>query len=360
MRLDSREIVGQYLPEMKPVVWVEGPLLVHRPPTRDCDGTTQSRSPGSSKLRSMLPSLVHSILCVLFMYGGLRLAEPVQLWFRSYHGPELSPPRLPDASLARDPGARGIVQMPGTTREPGTTGSGEEAGFAALHSGHTRDRSLLSRAGLPSSSSPAPAGDLSQTLARESSLASATQALLSSREACRWDLSLHWRYSESMFEPVKVKQLGSNRTNGFKRYAETRSRVGRHGVLVRERPHPYPSQVLASLSLLALLQELQQLKQNLPRPRELIVVTTTLARTFQKLHMLGLINSLRSARCPLLWVVVEGGRASAETASLLRSSGLPYVHLAAGNVKDAGHWQGREVLEYSLRLHGLRCAKANV
>jgi len=67
---------------------------------------------------------------------------------------------------------------------------------------------------------------------------------------------------------------------------------------VREHPHPYPAQVLQSLSVLALLQELQQLGQDPPRLRQLIVVTTTLARTFQKLHMLGLINSLRSARCP--------------------------------------------------------------
>lgn len=124
---------------------------------------------------------------------------------------------------------------------------------------------------------------------------------------------------------------------------------------MRERPLPYLSQVLQSLSMLALLQELHQLGQDAQPPRQLIVVTTTLARTFQKLHMMGHINSLRSARCPLHWVVVEGGRASEETASLLRGSGLPHVHLAAGSSKDAERWQGREILEYSLRLHGLRC-----
>eukprot|EP00850_Spirogloea_muscicola_P004399 SM000019S04943 [mRNA] locus=s19:89925:93080:- [translate_table: standard] len=50
------------------------------------------------------------------------------------------------------------------------------------------------------------------------------------------------------------------------------------------------------------------------------------------LHMTGLIAALRLVRAPLLWLVVEDSPRSNDTAWLLASSGLPYVHLRSGTL----------------------------
>eukprot|EP00850_Spirogloea_muscicola_P022904 SM000317S12249 [mRNA] locus=s317:97335:99749:- [translate_table: standard] len=89
----------------------------------------------------------------------------------------------------------------------------------------------------------------------------------------------------------------------------------------------------------------------------------------QALHMTGLIAALRSVRAPLLWLVVEDSPRSNDTAWLLASSGLPYVHLRSGTLlplsdQDDGSaaaggaaatLRGREL---RMREHALRYIRA--
>lgn len=63
-------------------------------------------------------------------------------------------------------------------------------------------------------------------------------------------------------------------------------------------------------------------------PRKLlIVVTPTYSRPFQAYYLNRLAHTLRIIPHPLLWIVVEMERQSAETARILRGAGLMYRHL---------------------------------
>ncbi|KAJ6823375.1 putative beta-1,4-xylosyltransferase IRX9H [Iris pallida] len=59
----------------------------------------------------------------------------------------------------------------------------------------------------------------------------------------------------------------------------------------------------------------------------LIVVTPTYKRPFQAYYLNRLAHTLRVVRAPLLWIVVEMSSQSAETARLLRETGVMYRHL---------------------------------
>ncbi|KAJ6830705.1 putative beta-1,4-xylosyltransferase IRX9H [Iris pallida] len=59
----------------------------------------------------------------------------------------------------------------------------------------------------------------------------------------------------------------------------------------------------------------------------LIVVTPTYVRPFQAYYLNRLAHTLRVVRPPLLWIVVEMSSQSAETAKLLRETGVMYRHL---------------------------------
>nr|CAB3472828.1 unnamed protein product [Digitaria exilis] len=64
-------------------------------------------------------------------------------------------------------------------------------------------------------------------------------------------------------------------------------------------------------------------------PATLIVVTPTRARPMQAYYLHRLAHTLRLVPAPLLWLVVERGAATRETAALLRGCGLMYRHLAS-------------------------------
>ncbi|RCV23921.1 hypothetical protein SETIT_5G043700v2 [Setaria italica] len=69
-------------------------------------------------------------------------------------------------------------------------------------------------------------------------------------------------------------------------------------------------------------------------PPTLIVVTPTRARPLQAYHLHRLAHTLRLVPQPLLWLVVERGAATRETAALLRGCGVMYRHLASPRCDD--------------------------
>ncbi|WOK98258.1 putative glucuronosyltransferase [Canna indica] len=129
--------------------------------------------------------------------------------------------------------------------------------------------------------------------------------------------------------------------------------VGRHGIRVRPWPHPDPAEVARAHEILARVQQEQRLQYGVKNPRPIIVVTPTYARTFQALHLTGLLHSLMLVPYPLTWLVVEAGGVSNETASLLARSGLPVLHLPFREQMPA-LWSDRHRLEARMRLHALR------
>jgi galactosylgalactosylxylosylprotein 3-beta-glucuronosyltransferase 1 len=65
------------------------------------------------------------------------------------------------------------------------------------------------------------------------------------------------------------------------------------------------------------------------QPKLLLVVTPTRARPLQAYYLRRLAHTLRLAPSPLLWLVVEDGAATPETAALLRGCGVMYRHLSS-------------------------------
>ncbi|CAL9087975.1 unnamed protein product [Musa textilis] len=129
--------------------------------------------------------------------------------------------------------------------------------------------------------------------------------------------------------------------------------VGRHGIRVRPWPHPDPAEVARAHEILVRLQQEQRLRYGVKDPRPVIVVTPTYARTFQALHLTGLLHSLMLVPYPLTWLVVEAGGVSNETASLLARSSLPVVHLPFHEDMPV-LWNDRHRFEARMRLRALR------
>lgn len=95
---------------------------------------------------------------------------------------------------------------------------------------------------------------------------------------------------------------------------------------------------------------------SLAPPRKLlIVVTPTYNRALQAYYLNRLGQTLRLVPQPLLWIVVEMGSASMETAELLRGTGVMYRHLVcernSTKVKDRGVHQRNTALQHIERHH---------
>ncbi|WVZ71617.1 hypothetical protein U9M48_020184 [Paspalum notatum var. saurae] len=86
----------------------------------------------------------------------------------------------------------------------------------------------------------------------------------------------------------------------------------------------------------------------------LIVVTPTRARPLQAYYLHRLAHTLRLVRPPLLWLVVERGAATRDTAALLRGCGLMYRHLvAAPSQRGAGRRNAALDHVEQHRIHGI-------
>lgn len=138
----------------------------------------------------------------------------------------------------------------------------------------------------------------------------------------------------------------------------TRVAVGRHGILVRPWPHPDPVEVMKAHRIIERVQREQraQFSAKNPNPRSLIVITPTYVRAFQAMHLTALMHSLMLVPYEVVWIVVEAGGASNETASLIERSGLRTVHVGFEQEMPEA-WQDRRSLEVKMRVHALRIVR---
>ncbi|KAL0323833.1 UNVERIFIED_CONTAM: putative tocopherol cyclase, chloroplastic [Sesamum calycinum] len=86
----------------------------------------------------------------------------------------------------------------------------------------------------------------------------------------------------------------------------------------------------------AILDNSLDLSSDLVFHKLLIVVTPTLARPLQAYYLNRLAHTLKLVPHPLLWIVVEMNAQSAETAGLLRKTGIMYRHLVCSIKNSTG------------------------
>ncbi|KAL3640290.1 hypothetical protein CASFOL_015258 [Castilleja foliolosa] len=129
--------------------------------------------------------------------------------------------------------------------------------------------------------------------------------------------------------------------------------VGRHGILIRPWPHPDQSEVIEAHKIIERVQSEQRSQYGFKNPRTIIAITPTYVRTFQALHLTGLMHSLMNVPYDLIWIVVEAGGATNETASLISKSGLRVIHIGFDGEMPVS-WEDRHEFESKMRLHALR------
>lgn len=132
--------------------------------------------------------------------------------------------------------------------------------------------------------------------------------------------------------------------------------VGRHGILIRPWPHPNPNEVIKAHKMIERVQKEQRAQYGVKNPRALIVITPTYVRTFQALHLTGLMHSLMNVPYDLTWIVVEAGGVTNETASLIAKLGRRIVHIGFEE-KMKLSWEDRHSMEARMRIHGLRVVR---
>ncbi|KAI9394797.1 hypothetical protein POPTR_005G141500v4 [Populus trichocarpa] len=132
--------------------------------------------------------------------------------------------------------------------------------------------------------------------------------------------------------------------------------VGRHGIRIRPWPHPNPSEVMKAHQIIETVQREQRTQFGVKSPRTLIVVTPTYVRTFQTLHLTGVMHSLMLVPYDVVWIVVEAGGATNETASIIAKSSIKTFHIGFTQ-KMPNSWEGRHKLETKMRLRALRVVR---
>ncbi|KAL3626824.1 Beta-1,4-xylosyltransferase irx14 [Castilleja foliolosa] len=132
--------------------------------------------------------------------------------------------------------------------------------------------------------------------------------------------------------------------------------VGRHGILIRPWPHPDPAEVMKAHRIIERVQMEQRSQYGVKSPRTVIAITPTYVRTFQTLHLTGVMHYLINVPYDLIWIVVEAGGATNETASVIEKSGLKTIHIGFDR-KMPILWEDRHKLESSMRLLALRIVR---
>ncbi|KAJ0808678.1 putative 1,4-beta-D-xylan synthase [Helianthus annuus] len=106
------------------------------------------------------------------------------------------------------------------------------------------------------------------------------------------------------------------------------------------------------------VQREQKVQYGIKNPRSLIVVTPTYVRTFQALHLTGLMHTLMNLPYDVVWIVVEAGGATNETAALLAKSKVKVKVMHIGFEKKMPiFWEGRHKVESEMRLKALRVVR---
>ncbi|KAK4360041.1 hypothetical protein RND71_022270 [Anisodus tanguticus] len=146
---------------------------------------------------------------------------------------------------------------------------------------------------------------------------------------------------------------GGQVNNTAEAVSSSRVVVGRHGILIRPWPHPNSSEVMQAHKIMEIVQREQRMQYGVKSPRDVIVVTPTYVRTFQTLHLTGVMHSLMNVPYNAVWIVVEAGGVTNETASLMEKSGLKTIHIGVRE-KMPILWEDRHKLEAKMRLRALR------
>ncbi|XP_060185388.1 beta-1,4-xylosyltransferase IRX14-like [Lycium barbarum] len=155
---------------------------------------------------------------------------------------------------------------------------------------------------------------------------------------------------------VQTKMMsfsGGQGNNTAATVSSSRVVVGRHGILIRPWPHPNASEVMQAHKIMEIVQREQRLQYGVKSPRTVIAVTPTYVRTFQTLHLTGVMHSLMNVPYDVVWIVVEAGGATNETASLIEKSGLKTIHIGLRERMPI-LWEDRHKLEAKMRLRALR------
>lgn len=129
--------------------------------------------------------------------------------------------------------------------------------------------------------------------------------------------------------------------------------VGRHGILIRPWPHPNPEEVMRAHRILERVQKEQRMQYGVKEPSTVIVITPTYVRTFQALHLTGVMHSLMNVPYEVVWIVVEAGGPTNETATLIAKSRLRTIHIGFGRSMPVT-WAERHRVEDLMRVQALR------
>ncbi|KAL4582236.1 hypothetical protein LXL04_006780 [Taraxacum kok-saghyz] len=132
--------------------------------------------------------------------------------------------------------------------------------------------------------------------------------------------------------------------------------VGRHGIRIRPWPHPDPEEVMKAHKLIEAVQREQKVQYGIKNPKTLIAITPTYVRTFQALHLTGLMHTLMNLPYDVVWIVVEAGGATNETSALLAKSKLQIKHIGFPK-KMPIFWEARHKMESQMRLQALRVVR---
>ncbi|GAB2282645.1 Beta-1,4-xylosyltransferase irx14 [Dionaea muscipula] len=132
--------------------------------------------------------------------------------------------------------------------------------------------------------------------------------------------------------------------------------VGRHGIRIRPWPHPNPEEVMKAQRILERVQREQRIQYGVKNPRTLIAVTPTYVRTFQTLHLTGVMHSLMNSPYDVVWIVVEAGGVTNETASLIEKSGIRTIHIGFERSMSIT-WADRQRIEDQMRMQALRVVR---
>jgi len=129
--------------------------------------------------------------------------------------------------------------------------------------------------------------------------------------------------------------------------------VGRHGIRIRPWPHPNPVEVMKAHQIIGRVQKEQKMIFGMKSSKMVIAVTPTYVRTFQALHLTGVMHSLMLVPYDLVWIVVEAGGATNETGLIIAKSGLRTIHVGIDQ-RMPNTWEDRSKLEVFMRLQALR------
>ncbi|CAM6040869.1 unnamed protein product [Sphagnum compactum] len=130
--------------------------------------------------------------------------------------------------------------------------------------------------------------------------------------------------------------------------------VGRHAILIRPWPHPDPFEVLHAHHLIKRVQLEQRQLYGSKESKPIIAITTTFVRTFQAVHLTGLLHTLSVIPVPVTWIVMEAGGVTNETAHFLSIAHVHrLLHLGFDIPMPAG-LNERSNLEAQMRVEGLR------